>query len=75
MKDIVISKKNQVLALWLLAGSLVAAVGVNAGAIIAYNRPWTELFTQVGFTICVAAVLWMFSLLIWGIVALVKKII
>lgn len=75
MKDIVISKKNQVLALWLLAGSLVAAVGVNAGAIIAYNRPWTELFTQVGFTICVAAGLWLFSLLIWGIVALVKKII
>ena len=54
MKDLVIKasmlrrERN-----WLLV-ALVCAELVNASAIWCYERPWTELFTQIGFTVCTA---------------------
>ena len=74
MKDVVIKKESVRLALWLCAACLIVAVGLNAGAIVAYHRPWTELFTQIGYTLCIAFGLWLLSLVAWGIVLLIKRI-
>ena len=62
MKDLVIKastlrrERN-----WLLV-ALVCAEMVNGFAVWNYGRPWTELFTQIGFTVCVAIALY---LLLW----------
>ena len=74
MKDIVVKGKNAGRALWLLALCFVIACGINAGAIIAYHRPWTELFSQIGYTLCIAFGLWLFILLVWILVLIIKKL-
>ncbi len=42
---------------------------INVGAIIAYVRPWTELFSQIGYVIFIALTLYFivvfFRLLFW----------
>jgi len=52
----------------------VLAVGINAGAIAAFHRPWTELYSQLGYVICIALILWFVSAVIWGIILIIKKI-
>ena len=49
MKDIVITEKMIRRELYVLLGGFVAAMLVNVGAIIAYDRPWSELYSQIGF--------------------------
>ena len=77
MKDIVISGKSIRRELIIFAVCIGVMVCVNAGAIIAYDRPWKELFTQVGFTLCGAVVLWLLlgivRLLAKGIISIFKK--
>ena len=71
MKDIVIPGKTVKFALWALLACFIIACLINVGAIIAYDRPWSELFTQIGFVIFVALILWVaqlvLNLVIWGI--------
>ena len=77
MKDIVISGKFLKYTLIAFVTCFVTACLVNVGAIIAYDRPWSELFTQIGFVLFVALILWVLqlvlNLIVWGIVSLVKK--
>lgn len=74
MKDVVIRKKHLISALWLFVTCFVLAVGINAGAIVAYHRPWTELFSQLGYVLCIALALWLATVLIWSILLIIKKI-
>jgi len=74
MKDIVIRKKHLLSAIWLFVACFVLAVGINAGAIAAFHRPWTELYSQLGYVICIALILWFVSAVIWGIILIIKKI-
>ena len=69
MKDLVIPAKTLRQELWILLGCLGAAILVNAGAIIAYDRPWKELFTQIGYTLTVTILLYLVLLLGRGLVA------
>ena len=55
MKDIVITQKHIVRELYMILGCFVLACLVNVGAIIAYDRPWSELWSQIGFVIFIAA--------------------
>lgn len=55
MKDIVITQKDLIRELYIILGCFVLACLVNVGAIIAYDRPWSELWSQIGFVLFIAA--------------------
>ena len=74
MKDVTVSGKTRSAMLWTLLGSFILACGINAGAIIAYHRPWTEMFTQMGYEIVLALAIWFAVLLVWGVIHLIIKL-
>ena len=77
MKDIVITAKMIRRELFILLGCFVAAFLVNVGAIIAYDRPWVELISQIGFVFFITGgiyvLLAVFRLLVWGVTKIFKK--
>ena len=74
MKDITISGRLLKRELIIFACFVFAAWLVNVYAVLNYDGPWYELFTQVGFTLTIAIVLYLVRLLLWGISFIVKKI-
>ena len=73
MKDTLITaqrKKREILYFGLC---LTAAVLVNLGAILYFGTPWYELFTQVGYTLLVAIVLYAVTALVRFVIHLVRK--
>ena len=77
MKDIVITEKMIRRELYVLLGCFVAAFLVNVGSIIAYDRPWSELYSQIGFVIFITGgiyvLLAVFRFLVWLVAKLFKK--
>ena len=77
MKDIVITERMIRRELLVLLGCFVVACLVNAGAIIAYDRPWSELYSQIGFVIFITGgiyvLLAVFRFLVWLVAKLFKK--
>ena len=77
MKDIVITEKMIRRELFVLLGCFVAACLVNVGAIIAYDRPWSELYSQIGFVLFITGgiyvLLAIFRLLVWLVAKIFKK--
>lgn len=69
MKDTVITAKAKRRELWLLGGCFAAACLVNAAAIVRYGTHWSELFTQIGYVVCLTAVLY---LLAWAVRLVVR---
>ena len=65
MKDTVISAavKRRELKIWLVC--FIVANIVNWAAIIKYQTPWYEIFTQIGYVI-------VSSLLLYGLLLLVR---
>lgn len=78
MKDIVITSKTVVRELYVLCGCFAAAFIVNAYAVIAFSRPWTELFSQLGYvaviTLVFYAVLLVFRLIYLAVTGLIRTI-
>lgn len=74
MKDIVIKGSDVRRELIVFAACIVVMVCVNAGAIIAYDRPWTELFTQVGYTLTGALVIYLAAGLVRLLILLITKL-
>lgn len=62
MKDIVITAKQLRRERNLLLALFVVAFLVNVGAIVGYDRPWSELFSQLGFVVVITP---LFYLLLW----------
>ncbi len=77
MKDTVITAKVKRREILLAAGCLLAAFLVNAFAIIRYGTPWTELFSQLGYVVILAviiyAVLWAVRLCVLAAMAIYGK--
>ena len=77
MKDIVITERMIRRELFVLLGCFVVACLVNAGAIIAYDRPWSELYSQIGFVIFITGgiyvLLAVFRLLVWLVAKIFNK--
>ena len=77
MKDIVITGKMIRREIYILLGCFVAAFLVNVGAIIAYDRPWVELVSQIGFVFFITGgiyvLLAVFRLLVWLVAKIFKK--
>lgn len=75
MKDIVITAKQRKREWLIILACFIAACLVNLGAIIGYSRPWTELFSQIGYVVAVTVLLYILLWIVRGIVALVKCLI
>ena len=77
MKDLVIRGKTLRREGLVAAGCLIAGMLVNIGAIVGYHRPWTEFFSQLGYVIALAAILYIVTglvrLLFHFIVLLIRK--
>jgi hypothetical protein len=74
MKDLVIRDYQVMREIGILLICLILAEGVNAGAIIAYHRPWYELFTQIGYVVCFGLGLYVSIAIIRLLVLLIRKI-
>lgn len=68
MKDIVIKEKDVIRELYIILACFVLACCVNVGAIIAYDRPWSELWSQIGYVAFIAAG-------IYGLLAVVRVLV
>lgn len=58
MKDTIITAAMKRRELWILLGCFVVANIVNWCAIIKFERPWWEIFTQVGYVVSTTLVLY-----------------
>lgn len=58
MKDTIITAAMKRLELWILLGCFVVANIVNWCAIIKFERPWWEIFTQIGYVVSTTLVLY-----------------
>jgi len=78
MKDIVITARRIRLELYMLFASFVIAELVNIYAIVKYDTPWCEAFSQIGFVIILTAVIyvlhWLVRLLVLLCSGIVRKI-
>ena len=74
MKDIVITEKMVRRELYVLLGCFVAAFLVNVGAIIGYDRPWSELYSQIGFVVFITVGIYVLLAVLRLIICLVAKL-
>ena len=62
--------------LYVLLGCFIAAFLTNVGAIIAYDRPWIELISQIGFVFFITGGIYVllafFRLIVWLITKTIK---
>ena len=75
MKDIVIKASRIRRELWVALGCFLTSFAVNAGAVIAYAKPWYELFTQIGYVCIIALAIWIVLLVLRVLYVIIKKII
>jgi len=58
MRDLVIPASRLRTELWTILVCFVTAVCINIGSIIHFHTPFTEVFSQIGFTVIITAVLY-----------------
>jgi hypothetical protein len=77
MKDIVIPARTVRRELLVILGCFLASFCTNIGAVIAYHKSWTEIFTQIGYVlviaVCIYALLWVIRLICLIIKKLIKR--
>jgi len=78
MKDIIITPGRIRLELYILFASFVIAELVNIHAIIKYDTPWSEIFSQIGFVLILTAIIyvvhWLVRLIVLLCSGIVRKI-
>lgn len=74
MKDLVISGKRVKTELLIALGCFIGAVLINIICIIVYHSQWHEVFSQIGFTVFVAVVLYVLLLIVRLLVLACRKI-
>lgn len=74
MNDIIIKEKQIRKEAYWLAGCFAAAFAVNTGAVIAFGRPWTELLSQIGYVVFLTFVIYVISLIVRLLAALVVRL-
>ncbi|HCY72971.1 MAG TPA: hypothetical protein DHU75_02245 [Rikenellaceae bacterium] len=78
MKDIVL--KGNVIRRELLVAlcCVLLSFCINVVAVIVYAKPWTEIFTQIGYVVVIGVVfyciMWVFRLLYLAIKKLITKL-
>ena len=54
MKDIIITSKTIKRERNFYLLSFILAFLINVGAVIGYTRPWTEIFSQIGYVVVIS---------------------
>ena len=75
MKNIIITPKRIKTELFILLALLIIAELINVYAIVKFQTSWQELYSQMGYVVTIAILLYVFLLIIRGLVYLVKRII
>ena len=77
MKDIVIPARTVRRELLVILGCFLASFITNICAVIAYHKPWTEIFTQIGYVVVISvviyALLWIIRLVCLAIKKMIKR--
>lgn len=74
MKDIVIPSQKVKREAWIFLGCFIFAFLLNIAAIIIYKTPWYEAFTQIGYVIVIAVVLYLLMALIRFLIFVIGKL-
>lgn len=74
MKDIFIPSQKAKKELYILLGCFVFGFFMNIAAIMIYKTPWIEVFTQVGYVIVIAVVLYLIAALVRFLIYLIRKL-
>lgn len=64
MKDTLITARRKRQESLCFGICFAAAVLINLGAILYFGTPWYELFTQIGYTLVIAVVLYFVTVLV-----------
>lgn len=73
MKDIIIKEKHIRRELYLILVSFVLAFVVNVGAIVAFDRPWSELYSQIGYVLFITVGIYVVLATVRIIIALLYR--
>ena len=73
MKDIIIKEKHIRRELYLILVSFVLAFVVNIGAIVAFDRPWSELYSQIGYVLFITVGIYVVLATVRIIIALLYR--
>ena len=73
MKDIIIKEKHIRRELYLILVSFVLAFVVNVGAIAAFDRPWSELYSQIGYVLFITVGIYVVLATVRIIIALLYR--
>lgn len=74
MKDIVIPSHKVKREARIFMGCFIFAFLLNIAAIIIYKTPWYEAFTQIGYVIVIAVVLYLLMALIRFLIFAIGKL-
>ncbi len=74
MKDIIIPSRLARRELIIIIVCFLASFCTNIGAVIAYHKSWTEIFSQIGYVVVIAAVLYALLWVIRLICLLVRRL-
>jgi glucan phosphoethanolaminetransferase (alkaline phosphatase superfamily) len=74
MKDIVIPSQKVKREAYVFLGCFIFAFLLNIAAIIIYKTPWYEAFTQIGYVIVIAVVLYLIMAFIRFFIYLIKQL-
>ncbi|MGN0068675.1 MAG: hypothetical protein ACI350_02940 [Prevotella sp.] len=70
MKDILITRRRQLSEILIFVCCFIIGFALNVYAVIAYNAPWTELFTSLLYVLCFAVALYaclLFIRIVWAL--------
>lgn len=73
MKDLVISSKTIKRELFVLLSCFIVAFLINIASIIIYKTSWVEIFTQLGYVVVIAIVLYLLSGAVRLLIYLIKR--
>lgn len=74
MKDIVIKAADIRRELYFILACFVVAFLINVGAIISFDRPWSEIFSQIGYVAFITAGIYVLLAVVRVLIYLIFKL-
>lgn len=74
MKDLIITSRRLKRETVILTFCFIIAFLINIFSIITFKTPWYEIFTQIGYVIAIALILYLFVMVFRAVVYLIKKL-
>lgn len=75
MKDIVIPSRIIRRELLVVLACFLTSFLVNVGAVVAYHKSWTEIFSQIGYVVVISVFFYVILWIIRILFLIIKKII